>query len=171
MAQVKMSRIKRWRKMYGGRIANVLERFWERRIINPSPPYKTSYPYGVRSSRYAYGYHTGEDHACPSGTPLIAVSFGKVVSASYGPWGQAYGYQVVIETRRNGPYNRPYRYAYCHMSRINVRAGQSVKPGDVIGHSGSSGNVTGPHLHFEARHYPYSYGDDVHPIRVKRRSK
>jgi murein DD-endopeptidase MepM/ murein hydrolase activator NlpD len=121
-------------------------------------------PYGKRGSLWALGYHTGEDFACPTGSRAVAVTWGKVVHVgTVGGWGAAYGIHVVIRTG-SGRYD----YAYCHLSRADVRVGQKVRPGMVIGLTGATGNVTGPHLHFEARKAGGRYGDDVTPRKVRR---
>jgi murein DD-endopeptidase MepM/ murein hydrolase activator NlpD len=110
--------------------------------------------YRVAGSMWSSGYHTGVDFAAPTGTPLQAVGAGTVVSAG---WGGAYGNQVVIKLA-DGHYAQ-----YAHMSSISVSNGQSVTAGQQIGLSGATGNVTGPHLHFEIRTGP-DYGSDVDPV-------
>ncbi|MFF8731320.1 peptidoglycan DD-metalloendopeptidase family protein [Streptomyces sp. NPDC015171] len=110
--------------------------------------------YHVAGSMWSSGYHTGVDFVVPTGTPLKAVAAGTVVSAG---WGGAYGNQVVIKLN-DGHYAQ-----YAHLSQLSVSAGQSVSPGRQIGLSGATGNVTGPHLHFEIRTTP-EYGSDVDPV-------
>ncbi|MER5214583.1 LysM peptidoglycan-binding domain-containing M23 family metallopeptidase [Streptomyces sp. NPDC002838] len=110
--------------------------------------------YRVAGSMWSSGYHTGVDFAAPTGTSLKAVGAGTVVSAG---WGGAYGNQVVIRLA-DGHYAQ-----YAHMSSISVSNGQSVTAGQQIGLSGATGNVTGPHLHFEIRTGP-GYGSDVDPV-------
>jgi murein DD-endopeptidase MepM/ murein hydrolase activator NlpD len=129
-------------------------------MTNPAPGYPVTYPYGVRSSRYAAGFHTGDDHACPTGSNLVAPVKSHIVYAGWGEggWGSAYGYQVIGETRYKG---RKIRWACNHMSAIAVHAGMIVSEGQYIGHSGETGNVTGPHLHFEERTSPYRYANRV----------
>jgi murein DD-endopeptidase MepM/ murein hydrolase activator NlpD len=83
-----------------------------------------------------------------------AVAGGRVVSAG---WGGAYGYQVVIR-HSDGKYSQ-----YAHLSALTVRPGQPVAGGQRIGRSGSTGNTTGPHLHFEVRTGP-DYGSDINPL-------
>lgn len=125
----------------------------------------TTYPigteYGVPGSHWAAGRHTGVDYLTPTGTPIVAPRRSRIVFAGRdGGWGPAYGLHVIGESVVNG---QPYRWIAAHLSRTNVNAGYQVDPGDLIGLSGQSGNVTGPHLHFEVRHDPYRYGDDVPP--------
>ncbi|MGW1591252.1 M23 family metallopeptidase [Streptomyces sp. NPDC002386] len=110
--------------------------------------------YHVAGSMWSSGYHTGVDFVVPTGTPLKAVAAGTVVSAG---WGGAYGNQVVIKL------NDGYYAQYAHLSQLSVSAGQTVTPGQQVGLSGATGNVTGPHLHFEIRTTP-EYGSDVDPV-------
>lgn len=113
-----------------------------------------STPYKMSGGMWSSGYHTGVDFAAATGTSLKAVGAGTVVSAG---WGGAYGNQVVIQLS-DGHYAQ-----YAHLSSLSVSAGQSVTAGQEIGLSGATGNVTGPHLHFEIRTTP-DYGSDVDPL-------
>ncbi|MFJ8028108.1 peptidoglycan DD-metalloendopeptidase family protein [Streptomyces sp. NPDC096311] len=110
--------------------------------------------YKVAGSMWSSGYHTGVDFVVPTGTTIKAVAAGTVVSAG---WGGAYGNQVVIQ-HADGRYSQ-----YAHMSALSVSAGQTVTEGQQIGLSGATGNVTGPHLHFEIRTTP-NYGSDMDPV-------
>ncbi|MFF5533166.1 peptidoglycan DD-metalloendopeptidase family protein [Streptomyces cinerochromogenes] len=110
--------------------------------------------YHVAGSMWSSGYHTGVDFVVPTGTPLKAVAAGTVVSAG---WGGAYGNQVVLRLN-DGHYAQ-----YAHLSQLSVSAGQTVTAGRQVGLSGATGNVTGPHLHFEIRTTP-DYGSDVDPV-------
>ena len=76
----------------------------------------------------------------PTGTSVRAVTAGEVVSAG---WAGSYGYEVII-AHPDGTYSQ-----YAHLSAISVSEGQPVTSGQRIGRSGSTGNSTGPHLHFE----------------------
>ncbi|MFJ3444339.1 peptidoglycan DD-metalloendopeptidase family protein [Streptomyces sp. NPDC086081] len=111
-------------------------------------------PYRMSGSMWSSGYHTGVDFVVPTGTSLKAVGAGTVVSAG---WGGAYGNQVVIKLN-DGHYAQ-----YAHLSQLSVSAGQTVTAGQQVGLSGATGNVTGPHLHFEIRTAP-GYGSDVDPV-------
>ncbi|MFF1549184.1 peptidoglycan DD-metalloendopeptidase family protein [Streptomyces sp. NPDC058291] len=111
-------------------------------------------PYHQSGSMWSSGYHTGVDFVVPTGTSLKAVGAGTVVSAG---WGGAYGNQVVIRLADG------YYAQYAHLSQLSVSAGQTVTAGQQVGLSGATGNVTGPHLHFEIRTTP-DYGSDVDPI-------
>ncbi|WP_155055813.1 M23 family metallopeptidase [Streptomyces blattellae] len=111
-------------------------------------------PYRMAGSMWSSGYHTGVDFVVPTGTSLKAVGAGTVVSAG---WGGAYGNQVVVRLADG------YYAQYAHLSSISVSSGQTVTGGQQIGLSGATGNVTGPHLHFEIRTTP-DYGSDVDPV-------
>ncbi|WP_327408464.1 LysM peptidoglycan-binding domain-containing M23 family metallopeptidase [Streptomyces sp. NBC_01281] len=110
--------------------------------------------YKVAGSMWSSGYHTGTDFVVPTGTTIKSIAAGTVVSAG---WGGAYGNQVVI-LHADGRYSQ-----YAHMSSLSVSAGQTVTEGQQIGLSGATGNVTGPHLHFEIRTTP-DYGSDIDPV-------
>ncbi|MFI1677957.1 transglycosylase family protein [Streptomyces sp. NPDC020607] len=113
-----------------------------------------STPYRAAGGSWSKGYHTGVDFPVPTGTSVKAVAAGRVVSAG---WGGSYGYQVVIR-HADGKYSQ-----YGHLSALSVKAGQQVGAGQRIARSGSTGNSTGPHLHFEVRTGP-GFGSDVDPL-------
>ncbi|KOX02415.1 transglycosylase family protein [Streptomyces sp. NRRL B-3648] len=110
--------------------------------------------YHVAGSHWSKGYHTGVDFLVPTGTSVHAAAAGRVVAAG---WGGSYGYQVVLR-HADGRYTQ-----YAHLSAISVRTGQTVTAGQRIGRSGATGNVTGPHLHFEVRTGP-AFGSDIDPL-------
>ncbi|MFF4453453.1 peptidoglycan DD-metalloendopeptidase family protein [Streptomyces goshikiensis] len=110
--------------------------------------------YKTPGAMWSSGYHTGADFIASSGTTVRAVGAGTVISAG---WAGSYGNEVVIR-HADGKYSQ-----YGHLSQLSVSVGQSVTPGQTIGLSGSTGNSTGPHLHFEIRTGP-SYGSDIDPI-------
>lgn len=103
--------------------------------------------------------HSGQDFAVPAGTEVLAAHGGTVVKAGGNGAGDgpAYGNAIVI-SHGNGTYSQ-----YAHLSRIDVRVGQVVGTGQHIARSGSTGNSTGPHLHFEIRTTP-NYGSAVDPV-------
>ncbi|MFD3515582.1 peptidoglycan DD-metalloendopeptidase family protein [Streptomyces sp. NPDC058657] len=123
-------------------------------------PSGVSTPYRASGGSWSSGYHTGVDFRASSGTSVKAVGPGTVVSAG---WSGSYGNEVVIR-HNDGHYSQ-----YAHLSALNVRSGQSVSGGQQIGYSGSTGNSTGPHLHFEIRTGP-GYGSDVDPLNYLRRN-
>ncbi|MEU1126333.1 LysM peptidoglycan-binding domain-containing M23 family metallopeptidase [Streptomyces sp. NPDC005899] len=110
--------------------------------------------YHAAGSSWSSGYHTGSDFQAASGTSVRSIGPGTVVSAG---WSGAYGNEIVIQ-HSDGMYSQ-----YAHLSSLEVSAGQTVTGGQQIGLSGSTGNSTGPHLHFEVRTGP-GYGSDVDPI-------
>ncbi|ARP72723.1 M23 family peptidase [Streptomyces pluripotens] len=130
----------------------------ERKLLNafvaPIAHSYVSTGYKASSSLWSSGSHTGIDFHAAAGTPVHVVGSGTVVSAG---WGGAYGNQIVIRMA-DGMYTQ-----YGHLSSIGVTVGQEVVPGQRIGLSGATGNVTGPHLHFEARTTP-DYGSDIDPV-------
>ncbi|WP_320066436.1 M23 family metallopeptidase [Micromonospora sp. RTGN7] len=85
--------------------------------------------------------HAGIDFALPAGTPIHVAAAGTVVKA--GDVGDGYGISVFVD-HGNG-----YLTHYAHQSRTTVGEGDKVKVGQVIGYEGSTGDSTGPHLHFE----------------------
>lgn len=137
--------------------------------------YPISTPYGATSpigKPWSLGRHTGEDHACPVGSLAVAVSWGTVIGV-YHPgggigvvpsWGADFGVHVIIR-QANGEHD----YAYCHLERALVSLHAQVKPGEVVGLTGQSGNTRGPHLHLEARPAGGRFGSDVNPLLVKRK--
>ncbi|MSZ75915.1 MAG: DUF3235 domain-containing protein [Actinobacteria bacterium] len=102
--------------------------------------------YGLWSS-----YHTGLDFAADPGTPIMAIAGGTVTSTGFDG---AYGNKTVI-TLADGT-----ELWFCHQTSINVSPGDVVSAGQVIGTVGSTGHVTGPHVHIEVRP---GGGDPVDP--------
>lgn len=99
--------------------------------------------YGNISSRYGSrrsGFHTGVDFCGKTGDNIVAADNGTVTFAG---WSGGYGYMIKID------HNNGYVTYYAHCSRLLVKKGQTVAKGDVIAKVGSTGNSTGPHLHFE----------------------
>ncbi|MEH2161247.1 MAG: M23 family metallopeptidase [Nostoc sp.] len=88
-------------------------------------------------------FHAGTDLGAPTGTPVLAAAAGQVETAN---WVGGYGLTVILN------HKSAEQTLYGHMSEILVQPGQLVQPGTVIGLVGSTGNSTGPHLHFEVRH-------------------
>lgn len=84
-------------------------------------------------------YHGGIDMACPQGTSIYPSAEGTVITAA---WSNIYGNYVILE------HNSGYKTLYGHMSKITCTKGQYVYQSTVIGKVGSTGQSTGPHLHF-----------------------
>ncbi|NEA59223.1 peptidoglycan DD-metalloendopeptidase family protein [Streptomyces sp. SID13666] len=98
--------------------------------------------------------HTGQDFAVPEGTPVRAVGAGTVVRTTCG---DGFGNQIVLR-HGNGYFSQ-----YAHLSLMQVKVGERVLTGRQIALSGSTGNSTGPHLHFEVRVTP-ELGSGVDPV-------
>jgi murein DD-endopeptidase MepM/ murein hydrolase activator NlpD len=96
-------------------------------------------------------FHTGIDIAAPTGTSVAAAKEGTVIFAG---WKSGYGNCIIIKHQFG------YTTLYGHLSRISVRVGQWVSQGQTIGRVGSTGNSTGPHLHFEV----LKFGVHTNPI-------
>ncbi|CAN5905833.1 hypothetical protein BH11MYX4_BH11MYX4_17410 [soil metagenome] len=111
------------------------------RAASPVPGKVVTYAYGVRNARYAAGFHTGQDYATPTGSSAVAVRSGTIRWSNDA--GGAYGRWMGLDAD-NGR-----TYVYCHLSSRLVAAGTRVSAGQVIAKTGATGNVTGPHLHFE----------------------
>jgi peptidoglycan hydrolase-like protein with peptidoglycan-binding domain len=109
--------------------------------ISLASPVATAYTdgFGPRGNRF----HPGIDYPGPSGTSVFAAASGRVTFAGFSLGG--YGNLVTIA------HGGGTRTMYAHLSRVGVRVGQYVQSGRRIGRVGSSGNSTGPHLHFEVR--------------------
>ncbi|MFF3785847.1 peptidoglycan DD-metalloendopeptidase family protein [Streptomyces sp. NPDC001933] len=121
--------------------------------VHPVPGNHTT-NYRASGSNWSSGSHSGIDFPVASGTSVKSITSGTVVTAG---WGGAYGNQVVVK-HADGHYSQ-----YGHLSSASVSVGQAVSAGQQIGLSGSTGNSTGPHLHFEVRTGP-AYGSDIDPI-------
>ena len=136
------------------RAAREAERKRLNTFVSPIPGSYVSTGYQSGGAIWSSGSHTGIDFHAASGTPVQSVGVGTVVEAG---WGGAYGNQVVIKMH-DGTYTQ-----YAHLSSVSVSAGQEVTAGQQIGVSGATGNVTGAHLHFEAR-MSAEYGSDLDPV-------
>ncbi|MFE2882034.1 M23 family metallopeptidase [Streptomyces graminifolii] len=141
------------------RAARAAERERLNTFVSPVTGSYVSTGYKTGGSLWSSGAHTGIDFHASTGTSVHAVGSGTVVETG---WGGSYGNQVVIKMA-DGMYTM-----YGHLSSIGVSVGQSVTPGQQIGLSGATGNVTGPHLHFEAR-TTAEYGSDVDPVAYLRK--
>ncbi len=128
----------------------LIEYFEDKRSLYASTPsvwpvrgWVTS-PFGVRTSPFTGipTFHEGMDIAAQTGTPVMAPADGVVIRAGFGT---GYGNMVEIS------HGYGVKTIYGHNSRLNVKAGQRVKRGDVISYVGDSGSSTGPHLHYEVR--------------------
>lgn len=98
--------------------------------------------------------HTGVDYAAPTGTPVMSIGDGTVISVG---WGGGGGNTVKIR------HNSVYTTAYLHLSKFAVKAGQRVAQGQVIGYVGMTGTATGPHLDFRV----WKNGSPVNPLKLE----
>ncbi|GAA0794202.1 M23 family metallopeptidase [Spirilliplanes yamanashiensis] len=105
--------------------------------VDPMPSGRTTSCFGQRWGRL----HAGVDLAAPAGTPVRAAGAGRVVQA--GNWAGGYGISVLVE-HPNG-----FLTHYAHLRERHVSVGDRVSAGEQLGEEGSTGNSTGPHLHFE----------------------
>ncbi len=103
-----------------------------------------SSPFGWRIDPFTgkRAYHKGVDFRAPLGTPVRSAERGKVIFA--GKKG-GYGNLIIVEHRGG------FRTYYAHLQEIDVKEGEDVERGQMIGKVGSTGRSTGPHLHFEVR--------------------
>jgi murein DD-endopeptidase MepM/ murein hydrolase activator NlpD len=103
---------------------------------------RISSSYGTRIGPFSEGrvLHSGIDISATPGTPIQATADGVV---SFSGWNPQSGYLVVIE------HGCGFSTAYAHNKTNLVKIGQQVKRGDIVGHVGSSGRSTGPHVHYE----------------------
>ncbi len=138
----------------------LIEYFEDKRSLFASTPsvwpvrgWVTS-PFGNRTSPFTGipTFHEGMDIAAQTGTPVVAPADGVVIRAGFGT-----GYGNMVELS----HGYGIKTIYGHNSRLNVKAGQRVKRGDVISYVGDSGSSTGPHLHYEVR----LNGLPVNPVR------
>jgi murein DD-endopeptidase MepM/ murein hydrolase activator NlpD len=118
--------------------------------VLPTVGYHLTARFGQSSGLWAH-YHTGLDFAAPSGTPIYAIANGVITFTGYDG---SYGNKTV-ETLPDGT-----EIWYAHQSEIGVKVGEKVVQSSQIGRIGSTGNVTGPHVHIEVRP---GGGDPVDP--------
>jgi murein DD-endopeptidase MepM/ murein hydrolase activator NlpD len=157
----------------------ILHQYWRRyclragrsvlgKVEHPGSPTGTIWPVaGVVTSLFGQRpdpirgdgqFHSGIDIYTPVGTPVKAVLKGRVKAARYM---RKYGKTVIISHRKS------LETLYAHNSRLCVRRGQKVRRGQIIGYSGASGRVTGPHVHYEVR----VDGESVDPLEHLGKSK
>lgn len=97
-------------------------------------------------------FHSGMDFPCKTGTKIRTTGDGVVENVENGYWG--YGNIVLVN------HGFGYKTMYAHLSGFNVKKGQKVKRGDIIGFAGSTGKSTAPHLHYEV----IKNGEKVNPV-------
>jgi len=109
--------------------------------------------YGLRFRGWRPDLHRGVDLSVPTGTRVAAMAGGRVRFA-----GVQSGFGNVVWIDHGGGLSS----AYAHLSEILVRSGDRIRPGEVVGLSGATGDVTAPHLHFEV----WRWGRPVDPIAI-----
>ncbi|MFG2498308.1 M23 family metallopeptidase [Streptomyces sp. NPDC048441] len=120
--------------------------------VTPVETYALSAGFDSAGAHWSHR-HTGQDFAVGIGAPVRAVGAGRVVSVSCGG---GFGIEVVV-SHEGGYYTQ-----YAHLAAVTVDQGERVRPGQWIGQVGTTGNSTGPHLHFEVRLTP-DLGSGVDP--------
>lgn len=123
---------------------------WDGKFSKPytGPNPKVNSPYGMRNhpTKGKYLKHNGVDLKSPEGAPQYATAPGVVEFAKwYGGCGNA------VKIKHGEHAGHQWATMHCHLSRMDVKAGQQVKAGTQIGLTGSTGNVTGPHIHYEVQ--------------------
>jgi Meckel syndrome type 1 protein len=121
------------------------------RISSPIHGATETSPFGQRNGRP----HEGVDLAAPTGTPVYAAACGVVSEA-----GQESGYGNIVCIDHGAGFST----CYAHLSRFGTSQGAHVNAGDVIGYVGSTGDATGPHLHFEIWDGAWQAGRPVDPL-------
>ena len=120
-----------------------------------------TYVHSIKSDwpNYSFGsYHAGTDFPVPLNTPVYSTCDGEVVAVT--SLTTSYGKHIKIRATVNGStvYIR-----YCHLNSFAVNVGDKVTSGQLIAYSGSTGNSTGPHLHYEVRDSNDRYGSSSNP--------
>ena len=110
--------------------------------------------WGPASGAYGYTFHNGIDIAAPVGTPIRAAASGRVAKSAFSG---GYGKHIMITHFPDGASGQKWVTVYAHLSDINVKVGDQVTTGQLIGKMGSTGNSTGSHLHFEIHKGEYRY--------------
>lgn len=127
----------------------------------PLKNYRISQEYGRKNQAYRKGYHTGVDLVAIGDATIHSVGTGQIFQVRFAPgrgadpngWGN-----YVIVRQGDG-----HDILYAHLSQISIQVGRKVNRGDKIGIQGSTGNSTGPHLHFEVWKGSWQNRNDVNP--------
>ena len=116
----------------------------------------SGYGYRIHPIYKVRKMHTGMDFSAPIGTPIYATGDGTISDDNGNDkvGGHGYGKYVVID------HGYGYKTLYGHMSKIDVRPGEKIKRGDLIGYIGNTGASTAPHLHYEV----IKNGEKINPI-------
>jgi murein DD-endopeptidase MepM/ murein hydrolase activator NlpD len=128
----------------------------------------SAFGYRIHPITGAEGVHTGLDIGAPEGDPVYAAFYGTVAETGEG---EEYGKYVLLA------HGGGLRTLYAHCSAILAQEGMVLRPGEVIARVGSTGNSTGPHLHFEVRLGSLRcdpappFGKEIHPTREEDKSR
>jgi len=136
-----------WHLANKSNLAMAIPKGWPARGNISSP-----FGYRLHPMTLKYEFHSGLDISNMPGLPIESTADGVV---RYSGWRQGYGLTVLID------HGFGYSTLYAHMSEIDVKEGENIKRGQVIGKIGSTGTSTGPHLHYEV----WEYGLPVNPIK------
>lgn len=128
-------------------------------FFKPIPNITINSNFGYRSDPFtgAKTFHKGIDFACQKGDPIYSALSGKVVVAVKSGYGGGYGLHVVLQ-------HGDKLTLYAHMSKVNVNVGDTIGQAQILGACGSTGNSTGPHLHFEVQLSLYGQRIDPTPF-------
>jgi len=126
--------------------ANVSQASYQSVAASGDSSYALPVHYSYESQGFTLGVHNGIDMVAPYGSTVRATKAGCIISATYG-WNGGYG-TLVVEDLGGGV---TARYAHLSDFETGVKSGVCVDQGDVLGYVGTTGNSTGPHLHFELR--------------------
>lgn len=143
--------------MYAEMVGQYLFSFVEGEMAPPVEPFIVTSHFGNRVSPGGIGStnHKGIDLGCHGGiTPINSLAAGEVITSSHLT---GFGNTVVVK------HSNDFYTTYAHMSKLNVKVGQSVKAGQSLGICGSTGNSTGPHLHLEISPEPHKNQVDPYP--------
>lgn len=129
---------------------------WEENFINPLNSKITS-DFGTKRvyNGSLKSYHSGTDFRAKIGTPIIASNSGIVKISAH----RFYSGKSIIIDHGQGVYS-----CYFHLSKMNYKVGDSIKRGDILGLSGDTGRITGPHLHYSFR----IHGIQVDPLQAQK---
>ena len=146
-AEQRNSKLAQFAQQAEQRASTIKQNLWQLPIASGAYRVTARYgQYGLWAS-----YHTGLDFAAPTGTPIRSIANGVVTSAGYDG---SYGNKTVV-TLDDGT-----ELWYCHQNTFAAGVGDAIRAGETIGYVGSTGNVTGPHVHVEVRP---GGGDPVDP--------
>jgi len=120
-----------------------------------SSPFGTERPDLVSSLGLKSFFHKGVDFAAPMSTPILSFLDGLIFMCGWEePSNPKYGFGQRIWVLTKHKCFGNIRIGYCHLSSINVSHGQTIRQGEKIGESGSSGASTGPHIHIQVEKWP-----------------